>query len=285
MKVLVGVDGSKYGTWATQWLARIPFATAPKVTALHVVDVISLRAPVMVQPTVLGNQPFLNAELRRLETRGKELVEETKTLLSSLQLDGKVIMKKGAVAPTILEQAPGRQGLIVLGHRGLNALDRFVLGSVSAKVAQHATCSVLVVKEPPKPVRRVLLATDGSKPADRALQFILKSLQTLYGKPGGPVEVVAMTVLPAVNNYPEARQAALALIHLYAEKLKKAGYATKEVFTVGDPTDEIIKAAKKESADLIAVGAKGLGALARFFLGSVSAKLVHHSTASVLVVR
>lgn len=162
-----------------------------------------------------GCRPFLNAELRRLEARGKELVEKTETLLTSLQLDGKVILQKGAVAPTILEHAPGRNGLIVLGHRGLNALDRFVLGSVSAKVAQHATCSVLVVKEPPKPVRRVLLARDGSKPADRALQFLLKSMQTLYGKPGGPVEVVVMTVLPPVNNYPEARQTALALIHPY----------------------------------------------------------------------
>ena len=36
--------------------------------------------------------------------------------------------------------------LIVVGSRGLGTLDRFLLGSVSAAVAQRAPCSVLVVR-------------------------------------------------------------------------------------------------------------------------------------------
>lgn len=35
--------------------------------------------------------------------------------------------------------------LIVVGSRGLNAAERFLLGSVSQKVAQHAPCTVMVV--------------------------------------------------------------------------------------------------------------------------------------------
>jgi len=43
--------------------------------------------------------------------------------------------------------------------------------------------------------------------------------------------------------------------------------------------------AERQKVDLIVAGAKGLGAIARFVLGSISSKLVQYSTVSVLVVR
>jgi nucleotide-binding universal stress UspA family protein len=43
--------------------------------------------------------------------------------------------------------------------------------------------------------------------------------------------------------------------------------------------------ASKQHADLIVMGAKGLGAIARFLLGSVSTRVVQHANCSVLVVR
>ena len=36
--------------------------------------------------------------------------------------------------------------LIVIGHRGMAGLGRFMLGSVAGRVAAHAPCSVLVVR-------------------------------------------------------------------------------------------------------------------------------------------
>jgi nucleotide-binding universal stress UspA family protein len=54
---------------------------------------------------------------------------------------------------------------------------------------------------------------------------------------------------------------------------------------LGHPADEVIKMADRHKADLMVTGAKGLGAIARFFLGSVSTKLIQHSSCSMLVVR
>jgi len=279
MKILLAVDGSKHGRWATEWISQIPFATAPQVTALHVVDVVSLRAPFMVQPVFVGNERFIQAETKRLETLGTKVVAETKELLSSMNLKGKVVIERGTVASSVLKRAPKRDGLVVVGSRGLDALDRFMLGSVSTRVTQHAPCSVLVVKQPPRPIRRVLLATDGSVSSEKALQFLLREV-----RPKG-VEVTVVSVLPFRERYPAVWNSTKALIHLYAEKLAEAGYRTEEVFKLGHPADEIIKAATKERSDLILAGAKGLGAIARFLLGSVSTKLVQHSACSVLVVR
>ncbi len=36
--------------------------------------------------------------------------------------------------------------LIVMGHRGMTGLDRFLVGSVAGRVVAHAPCSVLVVR-------------------------------------------------------------------------------------------------------------------------------------------
>lgn len=39
-----------------------------------------------------------------------------------------------------------KANLIVIGATGLNAVERFILGSVSSNVVRHAKCDVLVVK-------------------------------------------------------------------------------------------------------------------------------------------
>lgn len=286
MKILVPVDGSKYGRWATEWVARLPWAPPLQITALHVVDTVSLRAPFMVQPVVVGTEPYIREEIKRLEAHGKQVVAETKALLSSFRIEGKVLSEKGAIAPTILKRA-GRGGLIAIGHRGLDALDRFFLGSVSTNVTLHAPCSVLVVKQQPRPLRRILLATDGSKPSQKALQFLLKHMRPRTvgaNEVEAEVEVAVMHVMPFLK-YPEMKEQGKALVHYYADKLAKAGYRVDEVSRLGHPADEIIKVAERRGTDLIVAGAKGLGAVARFFLGSVSTKLVQHSACSVLVVR
>ncbi len=38
MKVLVATDGSKYGQWGLNWVAKLPLVKPPRVTALHVLD-------------------------------------------------------------------------------------------------------------------------------------------------------------------------------------------------------------------------------------------------------
>jgi len=53
----------------------------------------------------------------------------------------------------------------------------------------------------------------------------------------------------------------------------------------GDPADAIVKEAEAVGADLIVVGARGLNALERALLGSVSTKVVHNAPCDVLVVR
>ena len=86
-------------------------------------------------------------------------------------------------------------------------------------------------------------------------------------------------------NYPELKQAGNRLVEQYCRKLTRSGFSSEGICRLGKPADEIIKAASQGKSNLIVMGAKGLGAVARFFLGSVSTRVVQRAAQTVLVVR
>ena len=51
------------------------------------------------------------------------------------------------------------------------------------------------------------------------------------------------------------------------------------------PAEEIVNFASSEKIDLIVIGSKGMGATERFFLGSVTSKVVRYSPCGVYVVK
>lgn len=285
MKVLAATDGSKYGRWAIEWLGRLPFVTRPVVRVLHVIDVAALRAPFMIQPVIVGTERYLQAELKRMEATAKATKEQSAALLTSLGLSGTVTVERGGVAATIAKRTKRGVGLLSIGSRGLDALDRFMLGSISSHAIHHAACSVLVVKEAPRPLRQIVLAVDGSPASDKAVRFLLRHMNpTPDGPEEEPITVTVVHVMPFLK-YPELRETGRALVQRYADKVAKAGFRVQEAMRLGKPADQILTAAKQHKADLIVTGAKGLGAIGRVLLGSVSTRVVHHAACSVLVVR
>ena len=222
-----------------------------------------------------------------MEARSVKTLKEARQLLGSLKLKGMACKDQGPVAPTILKHASKRDGLLVVGSQGLDAFDRFMLGSVSTNLIHHATCPVLVVKEEAAPLRRILLATDGSEASTKALKFVLTKFRPdrLVGKKkDAPIHVSLFHVLPLVM-YPGLKEGSKTLLEQSVQKLVKAGFTAEPLCYLGNPAEEIIKAASLQKVDLIVMGAKGLGAIARFLLGSVSTRVVQHAKSSVLVVR
>jgi nucleotide-binding universal stress UspA family protein len=131
----------------------------------------------------------------------------------------------------------------------------------------------------------VVLGVDGSAASDKAVKFLLRHLTPT---PSGPDrEPVTVTVTHAVPyfKYPEVKETGRALIQRYGAKLAKSGFQIRESLRLGKPADEILTVAKQDKADLIVTGAKGLGAIRRVLLGSVSTRVVHHAHCGVLVVR
>ncbi len=281
IKAVIGVDGSRYSEWLLGWLSKMPFHSTPRVTAVHVIDIDSARAPFVSHPLVSGYEPDEGEAIHLVETRAKQVETETKQRMAELGLKGSVRVEKGHIAQALLRYA-GHTGLIAVGSRGLDAVDRFVLGSVSTAITLHARSPVLVVKEPPQTIRRILFATDGSPSSTKALQFLTKQFKVK--SEAEPLGILLVHVMPFLR-YTAVKEAGEKLLAQEGAKLEKAGYRVREFPCVGPAAEEIMKVVNREQPDLIVTGAKGRSTIAHFLLGSVSTKLVHQSACSVFVVR
>ena len=67
--------------------------------------------------------------------------------------------------------------------------------------------------------------------------------------------------------------------------LEDSPYEMKIDWREGDPPSAILESAKHHKVQMIVVGARGLKGIKRFFLGSVSQKVLMHGDCSVLIVR
>jgi nucleotide-binding universal stress UspA family protein len=292
MNVLVATDGSEYGRWGLNWVAKLPLVEPAKVTVLHVLDHAKLLLPFRTK-----------LEVQRVEARSERTLKKITEQLAALKLNGEVRKEKGAVAPTILKRAPKRDGFLVVGSKGLDALDRFTLGSVSTKLIQHVSCPVLVIKGDAPPLRRVALAIDGSPASAKALDFVLTKFQPVRATRKGKQVPIHVSVIHVMAPHPLAplevgttipwikqrrlkeKDTGRRLVEQSAQKLIEAGFTAEVLCQHGNPAEKILQVASKQHADLIVMGAKGLAAIDRFLLGSVSTRVVQHANSSVLVVR
>ena len=162
-----------------------------------------------------------------------------------------------------------------------------MLGSVSTNLVSYATCPVLVVKREAAPLRRITLATDGSVASAQALEFVLSKFQparSLSKRKRTPIHVSVIHVEPSSWN-PELMGIGHRSVERSVRKLIAAGFTAEPVYELGKPAKVIMQVASKHHADLIVMGAKGLGGIARILLGSVSTRVSEYATCSVLVVR
>jgi nucleotide-binding universal stress UspA family protein len=70
----------------------------------------------------------------------------------------------------------------------------------------------------------------------------------------------------------------------FVEKLDLTGIKTEKKLAVGTPAEEIADAAEELSADLIVIGRRGYSRIKRFFVGSVSQRVISEAHCPVLVV-
>ena len=146
---------------------------------------------------------------------------------------------------------------------------------------------------------KILLATDGTKESDSALEMV-KTLKLAAGDSILIISVIDMALPLAIDIYggylPDTSEietaakdhASKALERCSVdlnEHLKDLNIAIETELLFGSPDSRIIEIAERIDADLIVLGSHGYNAWERLLLGSVSNSVVHHAACSVLVVR
>ena len=149
-------------------------------------------------------------------------------------------------------------------------------------------------------LRSIVLGVDGSPHSRRAVAFAAR----LAPPAGGRVTIVSVTepvrppsmaLLPAsirnrlIGEAAELERARLNAGRRWAEAavrtMEKGGWRAQASVRTGVPLAEILRAVKEARADLLVLGARGRGGLARVLLGSVADGALRLATVPVLVVK
>jgi nucleotide-binding universal stress UspA family protein len=139
---------------------------------------------------------------------------------------------------------------------------------------------------------RILLAVDGSQSGNRAARYVAKLSAALAEKPQVTLLYVDEPLMRSVSV--ELGVQGTARYHAgnanYALKtarstLRRADVDAEEQTPVGNPADTIIKVARSSRSQLIVMGSHGRNVLQSVFLGSVTIKVLAHSTVPVTIVR
>jgi nucleotide-binding universal stress UspA family protein len=136
-QILVPVDGSEHSFRSLAYaktLARLFDATLWLVHAFP-------------QTTDLLGYDEYEKLVGQRETAGQAILAEARQQLNDEPLDIHEELLEEPAAEAILSVAETREvDLIIMGTRGLGTLQGLLLGSVSHKVMQHASCPVMLIR-------------------------------------------------------------------------------------------------------------------------------------------
>jgi nucleotide-binding universal stress UspA family protein len=143
-------------------------------------------------------------------------------------------------------------------------------------------------------IRRILVATDFSKAsrkavaaaidlakANRATLTILHAYVPLV--PLVPEQYIEAGTWDRIDT--ESRRWADEQLAKLARRARTSGVRATPMVVVGDPSRQIVRAARTTRADLIVVGTHGRQGFSKFFLGSVAERVIATATRPVLTVR
>ena len=288
-KIVLCSDGSDEALAAAQSAAEIAEKFASDIVLVNVFNPDVVPVPfVGIPESVLMAEGNVGRYAEDLQT---DVEKQTGSILDAAKLRYTCRREIGHPVDRILAAARDENAdLIVLGSRGLTKWKSLVLGSVSEGVVRHATCPVLVAREHPHSLRKVLLASDGSEGAQKATEAALE-IARKFGIPLGILNVVEPSLIsshggPEIHDMNAIAGRSRDLVKRNAQQpAEAAGIACEMEQVEGTPAPTIIRYAENYGYDLIVVGSRGMGGFKSLLLGSVSNYVAHHANGPLLVVR
>ncbi|MBX9879903.1 MAG: universal stress protein [Candidatus Obscuribacterales bacterium] len=146
-KVVIGVDGSHQSQTALKEAVKLFKLKehGAEITLIHVVSVADVLK--MVSPV-----EYIGIVENNMLMEGETFLANAKQMLAEQGID-KVycVLKEGDPATEILNLTKSLPAdLVVIGAQGRNAVQHFLLGSVSHRIAMHSPVTTAVVKSPRK---------------------------------------------------------------------------------------------------------------------------------------
>ncbi|KUI25485.1 universal stress protein [Mycobacterium sp. GA-2829] len=283
--IVVGVDGSASSHAAVRWSAREAVMRRVPLVLVHVLATDVTAAWAMAVPA--APLPAEYFESRERDARAA-IAEEVAIAKEAGAADVTTQLVHAAPVPGLVDAAK-EADMVVVGSRGLGAVKRLLLGSVSTGVLHHARCPVAVVgvdTEVRDATAPVVVGVDGSRASQRAVEIAFEEA-SMRG-----VDLVALHSWSDRNEslHPYVDWAAVQAAAEETLAVSLAGWCerypdvTVHREAVFDrPVEHLLNRA--ETAQLLVVGSHGRGGFAGMLLGSVSTAVVQAARSPVIVAR
>jgi nucleotide-binding universal stress UspA family protein len=281
-KILVPVDGSRPSLEATEMAVDVAKNFDSKVTVIHVVPH-EVRHPQTREGYKAAQMPeAVRKDLEGMFLQiGERALGDAKALFQGEKVPVDTMFEEFAdPAETILDVAQEKKSdLVIMGNRGSSEIEDLELGGIAEKVSGHANCPVLIIKKKSS-LTKILVAVDGSEDSKKAMKCAIE-ISKKFGSDVTILNVVRM-LIPQMDKE-EAKMRAQQILSQAEAQANDVIVRKRIVF--GHPVKEIVKIAKEESFDVVALGSRGSSPAKRFVLGSVSQSVARVAPCSVLIAR
>ena len=294
-RILCPIDLSKISSRALAHAAALTRWYGAQLTVLHVVPTFD---PVQVRSQALTGAVRIAYPVSREDV----LAEVMRVAIdqAGVARDATFAAESGDPVTTIVDQALAASAdLVVMGTHGHRGFKRFLLGSVAEHLLREAPCPVMTI--PPHAraetatavtFKTILCPMDFSPAAMQALGFALALAKQARGT------VTLFHVIEWLDDH-EPRAQTLFTVGEGPIMIEDAQDRLRSLMTgesaewcaiapqvvAGSPYRKIIEAAESGSADLIVMGAQGLGGVRLALLGSTTQQVVRGASCPVLTVR
>ena len=293
MRVLVPVDGGLDCRKAIEFLTSRK-AWLEKVNAT--VELLYVQKPYNEHPTEIGDfnmQAYYDKQTDEVFDRLAEVLKQVPFKYTKKMLVG----HPAKLIPAYAEEHA--VDLIVMGARGLSALQNLYLGSVSLATIASSKCPVLVFRQTTevKPSGlHVGLSVDDSPFGPKCADYLIAH-RHFFGKdatfeiinvvPDDPLyapDFVNEGPIPPQMTWEEIQGLEFeASVKSPVEKFDIAGVPVKAVKLIGNPEDVLPKYAD-EHLDVMVMGTHGKGALRSLVFGSSTRAMIAATNLPILVV-
>jgi nucleotide-binding universal stress UspA family protein len=279
VRLLVAFDGGDGGRDALE-LARV--LTAPEQDASALVATVLHAGPLPIEYALLSGEEATEVE---------PVLEEAKERLVGVDVEARAFGggSPAGILTTLAEQEDF--DAIVVGSPHHGPIGRVMLGSVAMSLLNGAPADVAVAPRgyagaPHETLRDVAVGYDGSPEAKVALA----RAEALARRSNARIKLLTVVTPPVAAPVmvpgawaPESPPEPDRTIREGLASVDPALAAEPARFD-GDPATELLRACEAE-VDLLVLGSRGYGPLARVLMGSVSHKVVHRAPCPVMVVR
>ena len=284
-KILLCTDGSAYSQVSYEYAAWLAKRTETNLEVLYVTDI---RGKQAAQTTDFSGSIGINSYQQLLEQlveveaakakinqeRAKIILQQAKQFFSDRQIQSIKLTHETGFLVDLFHELEQDSDLIILGKRGENAdFATEHLGANMERIVRSSHKPCLVTPREFKPVRRIMLAYDGGKSCQKAIEYLSRSLDFR------DLELHLITV--DTGNSEKAHN------HLNSanKAIAQAGYTPVAKILTGDVEAEMEQYVEANKINLLFMGAYGHSRIRHLIIGSTTAQMLRNSHIPILLFR